>query len=265
MAGWIDETGDLPRHVLKSPTALATFSGSPMSRGEALSLDVGTRVLARNETNIYLAEIRGLDRHSGMIAVRCPAWPDDPEEWVLPSQLYARSGAAPAVLAAMEAKLRECTDGWAGFRYALGDLVTVRCGSVARTNGVVTGRALRQFDPRDPARDNSHHAFVPTYLVRVDVETEEYYPEEMVSPINVFPSASSPANTRGSIGAGHGHAASSSSPSGGSPGRGRGGGGGGVGSDVSGVSAGIPDGTGSGDFAGSGGKPGGDGRRRKSK
>eukprot|EP00036_Acanthoecidae_sp_10tr_P026285 CAMPEP_0206332864 /NCGR_PEP_ID=MMETSP0106_2-20121207/24986_1 /ASSEMBLY_ACC=CAM_ASM_000206 /TAXON_ID=81532 /ORGANISM="Acanthoeca-like sp., Strain 10tr" /LENGTH=211 /DNA_ID=CAMNT_0053765731 /DNA_START=21 /DNA_END=654 /DNA_ORIENTATION=+ len=211
MAGWIDETGDLPRHVLKSPTALATFSGSPMSRGEALSLDVGTRVLARNETNIYLAEIRGLDRHSGMIAV----------------------GA--------------------------------RRGPKARTNGVVTGRALRQFDPRDPARDNSHHAFVPTYLVRVDVETEEYYPEEMVSPINVFPSASSPANTRGSIGAGHGHAASSSSPSGGSPGRGRGGGGGGVGSDVSGVSAGIPDGTGSGDFAGSGGKPGGDGRRRKSK
>eukprot|EP00035_Acanthoeca_spectabilis_P025851 m.460140 g.460140 ORF g.460140 m.460140 type:complete len:516 (-) comp21944_c0_seq1:96-1643(-) len=178
------------RSTLKSPTALATFSGQSMSRAESFSLPIGTIVLAKSDANIYVAEIRGFDMRSGTIAITCPAWPDDAETWVRPSQLFSRSGAAPALLASIENKLRECTDGWSGFKFAVGDVVTVRCGSVARCNGVILGRALRQFDPRDPERDNSHHAFVPTYLVRVELDSEEYYTEEMISPVSVSKSDS---------------------------------------------------------------------------
>jgi hypothetical protein len=53
----------------------------------------------------HLAEVRDFDRISGMITITCPAWPDEPERWVPPSQLYSRSGAAPALLASIGAKL----------------------------------------------------------------------------------------------------------------------------------------------------------------
>eukprot|EP00038_Savillea_parva_P016649 m.17450 g.17450 ORF g.17450 m.17450 type:complete len:627 (-) comp3501_c0_seq1:349-2229(-) len=182
------------RHALKSPTALATFTGTMMSRGEAFATPVGTRVLAKQDGNIFLAEIRGVDRNSGTVAITCPAWPDDEEEWVPPSRLFSRSGAAPALLAAIESKLQEATKGWKGFKYNIGDIVTVRCGEVARCTGVVTGRALRQFDIRDPARDNSHHSFVPTYLVRMELDEDAYYTEEALSPIDDLKASSSSAS-----------------------------------------------------------------------
>jgi hypothetical protein len=53
----------------------------------------------------HLAEVRDFDRISGTITITCPAWPDEPERWVSPSQLYSRSGAAPALLASIGAKL----------------------------------------------------------------------------------------------------------------------------------------------------------------